>query len=207
MLENLIWLVIAALVVFLVIKLLKKVVKIVFTLILLAIIVLGVFTFLIYKDANEFKDKIVNEDSLYLLKDNNELLTGLIFKTNEDDLPRTISNEEFNNYQSNLNNLAEINKGYYKVFIFELSAFQDVDEVDFSGLKLTKNDIDNILKGEESLEVKSSMFSLLLAKKFEQNNVLFIINAYKENKLTIYPETILFKFIKKTPDFVVDKLI
>jgi len=57
---------------------------------------------------------------------------------------------------------------------------------------------------EEAL--RSNMFFLLLAAISETEGPTFIIKEYQAENIDVYPETILFKFIKIVPESVVEKL-
>ncbi|MBU0979612.1 MAG: hypothetical protein KJ709_02305 [Nanoarchaeota archaeon] len=57
-----------------------------------------------------------------------------------------------------------------------------------------------------SAELKSRLFGIMLSQDLQEDG-LFIIHEYKEDRIIIYPDTIVFRFMKFIPKKIVDELV
>ncbi|MFO8016468.1 MAG: hypothetical protein R6U32_05165 [Candidatus Woesearchaeota archaeon] len=57
----------------------------------------------------------------------------------------------------------------------------------------------------EEAKLRSSLFSLLLQASLEDAGPMYILEEYKEGTISIYPETMLFRFLNYMPSSVLDK--
>ncbi len=63
------------------------------------------------------------------------------------------------------------------------------------------------LSAKDSAGFKGMVFFIALAASIQQQGPLFLFDSYREGRLTVYPETIIFKTIKVVPSFASNKLI
>ncbi|MBU0536794.1 MAG: hypothetical protein KKE20_07535 [Nanoarchaeota archaeon] len=55
-------------------------------------------------------------------------------------------------------------------------------------------------------EIRATMFFLLLAGMSEKQGATFIIREYQTENIDVYPETILFRFVKIVPESFLDRI-
>ncbi len=210
----------------------KTVLKAFFKIFLYAFLILfvatGVFGYLIYRDAMDFKEKFTVSDNLFLLVDNGRIISGFVMhKAGE---PGALTTEQLDVIRSEYNggkftgNLAQ----YYKTVVIKTEVFNASGSVDYSGQKIEKrlmlevlrsdNPVDTYLDarqrelgliqidreatksaiGISDEELKLSFFVLLYADDLGVNP-LKIILQYKKGNIAIYPETVMFKTIRYLP--------
>ena len=124
----------------------------------------------------------------------------------------------------------------YKLFIINSNAFEfDVMDIN-ENISLEKQEVFSLLNSQNAIEdflditmgngakeqkeefmenseikdnaeFKGILFAILFRDAQDIQGPLFIFNEYKKDNIMIYPETLLFKFIKKMPSFLQDKII
>jgi len=60
---------------------------------------------------------------------------------------------------------------------------------------------------KNNAEFKSFLFILLFQRLIERQGPIIIFTQYKEGNVIIYPETMMFKFVKRIPNILLDRAI
>ncbi|MBD3249790.1 hypothetical protein GF336_07120 [Candidatus Woesearchaeota archaeon] len=134
-------------------------------------------------------------------------------------------------------NMDTVRGDNYKVFIFSLNSFEagsiDIGEDTLSKeqaetLLLSDSPIDDyadiVLKDQDDgykeqfkqqlkknikdgAEFKAILFSSLFSEQTEKTGSLFILDEYSKGNIEIYPETIIFKLMKRVPSSILSRLV
>jgi len=80
-------------------------------------------------------------------------------------------------------------------------------DIPFDQKSLVKEQFLTGIKIKDDTEFKAMLFALLVSSAMEEKGPLLIFEEYKENNIQIYPETTLFKFIKKVPQSLLEKVV
>lgn len=213
---------------------LKAFFKLFFFVSLTLLIVGGVFGYLVYRDVNDFKSNFPVSNNIFFLEDNGRLLTGFVMLNGgENTLPLNEQQiAEHSGYYSN-KEYEKMLGNNYKMFIVKLGAFSQEGSVDYNGQSIEKRLMINALRSDNPLdtyidglpanigllnldreqirqavgisddELKLSFFALLFTDEYA-NNPLNMIVEYKNGNVIVYPETMMFKVIKRVPGSVID---
>jgi hypothetical protein len=60
---------------------------------------------------------------------------------------------------------------------------------------------------KDDIEFKGTLFQALFGSAIDKEGPLFIFEQYKQGNITIYPETMMFKVLKRMPLFLMGKLV
>lgn len=174
-------------------KIIKSIVKTIFIVSALIIILIFVFGIMVVFDANQFNEKITSQDSIFLLKEGDTILTS--FKS-------TFSN--FSSEQEveieSLDNVSDKNSTY---FIFDNSSFE---EVTINGQTTTWADILNIIKSSDNKSEKNSLLAQSFKSELEENGPAYLMSKIKRKQIEIFPNSMFIKFIRYIPDKIFEKL-
>jgi len=177
----------------------KRLFKFLFYVGIIIFLLLSVNLLFIYQDFKDLRENFVVLEKKVILKDGNEIITGLML--NED--TRLINNEQLNDYSLNLedNEYDKILDNSYKLLVFDVDIISKLDaEIEHENKIITGYDAVLILKNSENQEEKAELFSLILANEIlSSKNPLFFFSEFKKGNIIIYPETALFKTIKIIP--------
>jgi hypothetical protein len=213
--------------------------KVVFRLVSVALIlifaVVLVIGLLVLDDANNFRNKFPTSTNLFLLEENNTILSA-IEMNNSGNTPYSIINQSaLANIEDdyNHNRISRIETGYYKVFVVDTKAFQDIEytqitdkNIDLSKQQVLqvlrsqdpKHELADIISGNDQLlskQVQSQMngmdnnglkgylFSYALSYFFNPKNLDGFLAELKNGNILVYEETAMFKAIRIVPDFLV----
>jgi len=208
----------------LVIILIKKILKIfIFIFILLVIFALA-FGFFIYQDASDIKKNFISSNKLFLLVDEQEILTGIIVTENQTFFIEENQVNEYENYFKdkdyesllgannkllllNLDILGE--KKGYELFDKNISREKlfDIFRSEEPYKELTVNEIKGSEIEKDKTKFKGYIFEKIFADDLiKPKNPFKILILYKQGHLTVYPETIFFKFVESIPTSFVDKI-
>lgn len=193
-----IFIIIGIIVAILALKIVTGVMKIAFYALLLIIILSGVFGYFIIKDVHAFNKGITTEENLYLLVDDDVIITGFLVSglnfTKADSL--SVSEiSKFNNYMKT-SEKEKILEGKYKLFMINMSAFPNATLSTKDVLKQFTDAEIELPKEIEILEESKSSAFLLLVLGSMKKDPLFLIKQFKSGNLVVYPETIMFKTLK-----------
>ena len=219
MIGSLIYIIIIVLIIYLILKFVKKLISMIFSFILLFLVISFILVSFVYMDFSDLKENITNQTSIIILKDDIKPITGayVIFNESFDfETKKLIENIG----QSNLNNKKQILNKSYKLFIFDIKFLEEnlPNNLYFNNITLSKNAIINILISEDPLlefsssiniqkdqialsknELKFNLFHITLNEITQNKNIGPVIKGYKNKQITIYRETIAFKFMKILP--------
>lgn len=183
---------IAVLIFILIFKVVSNLLKSLVYFLILFLIVSVIFGFFFTQDLVAFTTGIKNEQKIFLLKDNQTILTGFeMIKINE---TTSISKEDLLVY-SELYKSGDYDKllgKRFKVFMIEIASLEDKNTT-----------IANFLKGRNVVieefryepDAKNAAFVYLITKRMAEDP-MYILTAYKQGFLTVYPETLVFKSLK-----------
>ncbi len=196
---------------------LKAFFKLFFYTFLILFLASGVFGYLVYRDATDFKDNFTISDNLLLLEDNGKILTGFVLHPGGE--PSILTDQQLKDFTTYYNNNQYGNMigSNYKMFIIKMSAFKNEGTVNYNGQQLDRkrlidslrsdNPADTFLQGvpnaaqndvADDATLKASFFVILYTNDLG-TDPLNIIFRYKEGNIIVYPETMMFKIIKYLP--------
>ena len=181
-------------------KILHSILKLFILFLTVGSIAFGVGAFLVVMDANEFMQSLGEENNLFLIAEDNEVISGIAFAGEESHL---INQQQLEEYSENLQtgDYESIKEGYYKVIILDSAIAEDETNFD--------NELANRLSEEVYAEQKAALFIPILQKTF--SDPVFLLIEYKKGNIIIYEETAAFKAIKYVPvsmvKFAADKII
>ena len=125
----------------------------------------------------------------------------------------------------------------YKIFIIKDSAFDDINasiqdlskqeidkliasetpiddyiklqmpDVSSSQLPLARQQVLSQLEIEGDSEFKAALFGSLFSISIEQEGPLFLFDQFKQENVMVHPETMMFKLMKKIPNFILNSVI
>lgn len=227
MIGSIVFLIIIAIVVYLILKFIKKVISIVISFIVLFILISSMFLFLIYIDYRDFKTGISEKNSVLLISDGpNYVAGGYINITNSEVFNTTIPIEDINS----INNMTydEILSDKYKLFIIGLSFYEKnlPQTLNYDSYTISKNGVLNILRSQDPRQEFASLINVpkesltqgpnelkfklaldSLGSTLKDKGKIIIIQGYKDKKILVYEDTMLFKLIKIAPTDYINKYI
>lgn len=206
----------------LIIILVKKILKVIFFIILISLIFILAFGFFIYKDVGNIKENFTKSDKLYLLIENEQVLTGIIIGE-ETIFIDEIQVNTYNDYlkKKDYNSLLGNN---YKIMFVKLDILNEKDNYEILNKTFSKEKIIEIFRSEEPfkefaenkldkevkedrIKFKGFLFATILVNDLiKSKNPFKMLIYYKKGYISIYPETILFKFVKSIPTSFVNKI-
>ncbi|MEM4254487.1 MAG: hypothetical protein QXR48_03845 [Candidatus Woesearchaeota archaeon] len=225
----LVGIVIAVLIVWAAIRILKGVVRTVFSLaVVLAVVVFGIW---VLSDINDLKNHFYEDEKLFVL-DIDGKVAGAFTLARSSEIPSTI--KDLAQIRQYYPDLGKIRNKYYKVIVLKwelvadnvvLENFEALSDelktalvsespkeffIDKTAGKLgktarsvAKTTADVIYPTEDSF--RSAMFALLAAKPLSEHETM--LKAIKNNTAIIYPETITFKLLRMLPEGVAAKMV
>ncbi len=195
--------ILAAVLIILLIKVISGLMKILLYVLLIAVILGGVFTYFLVKDANAFAKGVSEKPNLFLLKEGNEIVSGFsIFQLNIS-TSDSLSENEINKATGYLGKkeYKKIVGDNYKLIIIDKKAFQKTDKFDpdsiISFVQKQKDGLKiiNQLMPEDIPDTEAMAFSLLVIYSLKEDP-FFIVKEYKKGNIIIYEETFVFKVFR-----------
>jgi hypothetical protein len=164
----------------------------------------------------DFKDNFGKAEKLFLLKGDNNVLTGFSMgdMTNAESMGY-LDKGEIEGMQNK--GIESITGDAWKLFMVDMRAFDGINELSLNEeTRLTRQDLEGILKNDDisSLadvdikeeEAKAGIFAFLISQAFS-SDPLFLLREYKEGNIIVYPETILFKTLKIIPPSLIESVM
>ena len=164
-------------------RLLKSLIKTLMMAAVVLIVIIAGVGFLVWNDVQDLRENFSNSTKLMLLADEDELVFGLEVTTLDMEGVDVISFGALDSWQDDYQDkkYKNILGEHYKLFILKNEAFdEDIGSADEMVTKL---------KGY-----------------FDELDVLFLLQEYKEGNIIIYPETTVFKLVKLIPNGLVDRI-
>ena len=185
-------------------KIFKTVIHAIMVMVTIISVLLIVASVMLVMDASDIKNKYPTEEKIFILADNTTILTG--FVQGADLVP--ISPAELAGYSAALNkkDYSAILGPHYKLFIIDINAIDALpDGIMVDNQSLAKPQLVDILEGKPSplfigadaQQVRSGLFALSVQKVM--SDPVFIISQFRKGNIIIYPETVLFKFLRYFP--------
>lgn len=241
MLETILFILAVVVVFFILHKITRSLIifKVVFRLVSVAMIIIFaiilVIGLLVLNDANNFRNKFPSSTNLFLLEENNTILSA-VQMNNSDNTPFKVLNESMlatidDDYSHN--RISRIETGYYKVFVIDTKAFEDIEynqitdkNIDLSKAQVldilrsgnAKHELANIITGNNNIlskEVQSQMngmdnnglkgylFSYAMTYFFNPKNLDNFLVELKNGNILVYEETPMFQAIRLVPGFLI----
>lgn len=197
-LEQIITIIIIALVVVFAWAIFKKVFKLLFYIGIIIFLLIAINTYFLYEDVMDLKENFGIAEKKVILVDEGRVLTGLLLNEETDFL--AISQlEEFSSYLKD-KNYEKILGDSYKLMIFDLDIVSNLEEIEIDGEIITNDYAISVLKSGSNSREKAALFGTILADHIlSSNNPLFFFSEFKKGNIMVYPETALFKTIKIIP--------
>jgi hypothetical protein len=169
------WLILAIVVLIVTFILIKGILKAIMISIFIILLLTAAFTFFVVKDALDLKENFMGKEKLMVLKENETVLAAFSFKSisEKDNLSiNALKNEKFKVIERAIksDNFSGLNENYYKVFVFDYSAFNNslANGISFpiekKELSLDRDEIKSILDSNEPL-------SRIFPKLADANNI------------------------------------
>jgi len=196
---QIILIVLGAVLFILALKVIKNVLKVIFYTILILVIITGVTGFFFVRDFKEFKDGMTTKESLYLLRDGEDYITGFTMISYNLTQAESLTKNELTSIEDK--EYSDMQKDYFKVFIFNLEAFPETNSSEQELLLSYLKDenkllglIDNFIP-EDVADPKAGAFAALVVYS-AKDSPTYILKQYKAENIIVYPETFMFKVIK-----------
>ncbi len=193
--------ILALVLIFLIIKFFHNAFKAAMTLLLILIIVFGVTTLVVIYDTITFTRGITQNENLFLLKDDNDIIAG--FETQGIDIIKSepISENNLGKYNKYYrdNNYTEILDDRFRVIIIERKTLVETEiRIKILEKIMEQDNLPDFLK-EINInnidETTSAGFTIKLIASL-RNDPLFLVKNYKNNNIEIYPKSITFKILE-----------
>ena len=185
---------------------------IIYTLIIL-LVIMGTTTYLVYNDVQ----KIISDDKIIIISNENEVLTGAIFSNNDEKMTYLDQNE-IDNYSILLGqgNMGAIKGEKYILARLDISNLSDMGNISYSNITMNLDEVkqlmlartldefpinfndlsefedDQVLEDTDKLIKCKMRLSMLLMRGMMVKSILF-------DNLSIYPERITSKLIEEFP--------
>lgn len=197
-LEQIITIIIIALVVVFAWAIFKKVFKLLFYIGIIIFLLIAINTYFLYEDVMDLKENFGIAEKKVILVDEGRVLTGLLLNEETDFL--AISQlEEFSSYLKD-KNYEKILGDSYKLMIFDLDIVSNLEEIEIDGEIITNDYAISVLKSGSNSREKAALFGTILTDHIlSSNNPLFFFSEFKKGNIMVYPETALFKTVKIIP--------
>jgi hypothetical protein len=198
------------------------------------------FGILIYSDAKEFTQGFAENESLFLLESEDEIIAGFLMTPDQEEHGAINLNESIRQEYKDADYEA-MQGNFFKLMIFNETCFDDLSDLELGDdFIITKDIVFSIIKSDESLddyadwiiatrgyssEVKGAIIDNLAEEGIESDDHMkgflfrfvysaantedpsFLIKKYRDGKVTIYEETLIFKLMKNLPEFLIKDLI
>ncbi|MBN2111959.1 hypothetical protein JW707_02555 [Candidatus Woesearchaeota archaeon] len=112
------------------------------------------FGILIYYDTKEFTKGFSENDSLFLLESEGEIIAGFVMTPDQEEHGAVVINETIRQEFRNSDYDAMLRSGnFYKLMIFNETCFDNLDEIELGeDLNITKDTVFSIIKSEKSID-------------------------------------------------------
>ena len=197
--EQIITIIIIALIAVFVWGIFKKLFKLMFYAGIIILLLMAANAYFIYRDFMDLRENFGQSSKEAMLVDGSKVITGIVLEGGSFE---TLSDQQLDEISSGLKNknYEEILGDNYKLMILDADIVDDLDnEVEVLGQTMSQKEIKKTLESGSSSE-KAALFAALLSKEIIANkNPLFFFSQFKDGNILIYPETALFKTVKLVP--------
>lgn len=139
----------------LIFKIIKKIILAILLVFLIFILSMAGVGFLVYEDMMDMKEKFFKSSNLLLLEDNGKIISALQMQGFDEEGFDFLDEKWISSKQEAFQNhdYDEIIGRNYKIFIIKLETFSNIENIQFEDLQLTKEDVFNISRASNSLDV------------------------------------------------------
>jgi len=219
----------------LIFKVIKKVLFSIFLVFLLFIVSIAGVGYFVYQDVMEIGEKFSQSSNLIILEDEENIISALQLSEFDFEGITFLDDDWIINKQAYFKNrdYKEIIDRNYKMMVISSSMFSETEDIDMDGSTLSSEQVFEILRAEDPMSVLLGYFSegedfdeteTEIMKQSMQNefgsldikpilfgmmlgnavkdNPLVIVDHLKQGNIMIYPETITIKLAKSIPGFL-----
>ncbi|MEM3374058.1 MAG: hypothetical protein QXE31_02435 [Candidatus Woesearchaeota archaeon] len=184
------------------INLIKGIFKIAITFIFIILLIFLSFGLLVYLDARDIIQNTNNNTNIYLLKDDNQIITGFTMHQLNLSTAKSLSKREITKLESlyEKKDYTNLKGKNYKLIIIDRKAFPKTEDFDPDKIINSINDesqlkfIQSIVQDNYS-DPKAIAFTMLISLSLRKDP-LFLIKEYKKGNIILYEENLSFKMIK-----------
>ncbi len=213
---------------YLIFKVIKSVIKTFFIISFLFLLIGGIFAMFLIKDIGDFQDKFPTSEKLFVLVDQEKVYGATAVSDFEDMDPKGLillpDYEELETLKDDYFIVFVISKEYLARLPDQIPIYQDSDPVTRqelidalyskapSDLMLKASGADEdmreaLLEGKSEEDIRAMLIMLAFSSTMQDEGVKSLVDGIKDETLVVYPEYLLFKVLKKTPSFLVNRLI
>ena len=193
--------IIAVLIIILFFKLIKNVAKSLLYSLIILVMLSGVFGFVLARDMRDFSRGMSEKTAIFLLKENNTIVTGFIIDQLNVSSAYTIENiDRYNNWYQEIE-YSKILGTHYKLFVIDVKAYPETNDFNLYYVKEVfkgeQNIVDLIEEAEDIPNNPAKAFMLLVINNMRKDP-LYLMKEYKKENLLIYPDSFMFKVLQYT---------
>ncbi len=179
---------------FLAFKVAKKAMQAALFVLSLAFVISLVIAAVVVVDAIRFKDRFSSSDNLFLLKQDNDVMTGFQVGNGTN----ALTAGEAADYSSYLasGNKKEMLGDNYRVVLINIAVVDEIGSVTANNQSFPANVVRDIFASDD--EASKQMFFALISEKVFASPTFFF-EQYKKGNIEVYPETPMFRFIRLVP--------
>ncbi len=120
-----------------------------------------------------------------------------------------IESIELNNAEYSLNETLALIKDAEPVRVFVSRVYRNLG-IEFSSLpeeeqKNIMNEVRDALETREDQEFRDFVFAVLFSNALQKKGEFFLVNEFRKGNIEIYPETVIFAFLKRVPSGIFNK--
>ncbi len=182
-------------------KLIRNLFKALFYTLIIFVILSGIFSFFLIKDMRDFSKGMSDNTAIFLLKENDEIVTGFTIENLNVSTAESLDNiGRYNSYYED-EKYDKILDDYYKLFIVDIKAYPESEDFDVVYVKeVFKNEqnIVDLIEEVEDIPNNPAKTFLLLVINNMRKDPLYLMKEFKNSNLVIYPDSFMFKVLQYT---------
>ena len=206
----------SVLLLFLIIGIVKKLLKIVIVLGIIFLVLLFITNGAIINDFNNLKDKLPTSSTIVLLEKDGSIITGFLEKEGIH-YPMDNAQIALNNGLYKEGKLDDIKGDNYKLYIIKSQVLDGLSDIEINNKLVLLGDLKEFLLLDKSLnsitfedllldvdiergDMGAAVFAYLYETELKiSKSPIYFFKNYKADNIEVYPETAFFKFAKMVP--------
>jgi hypothetical protein len=195
--------VVAVVLIFLVIKVISGVFRIIGYVLLIMVIITGIFSFLLINETMSISQGTKDKPSVFLIQEEEKLVSGFTVNVMNLSTAKALSTKDIDKAQEYLDDedMKSILGDGFRLIIIDTQAFPKND-------KFNPDTVMAYVKGENKYswllddlkpasfpDTKTSAFAVLVALSIKQDPT-FLLKGYRAGTIIIYPDSLVFKIMK-----------
>ncbi len=202
-------------------KIAKSIIKTLLFFFILTFILTGVFSYLIYSDFKDLTTNINQKPSILIIMKENEPLSLIQISTNNENSMIELTSSKYDEIKNNITKgkIDDLLKEYYKIILFKMEMLEEAPlaSATIAEKNITKEQAKEAINSNnpkktlnlEEVENPNNVFKMIIflsyVPKDELESNAFFFKQYQKGNIIIYKETIIFKFIKNIPYFLIEE--